>query len=116
MDMSVEKLPDEVTRIVLAGSLDIKGAAAVEVPFTTVAGKSSRVVVDCTAVDFVASIGLRLLVGTARTISRRGGKLVLCGVTPPVAKILTVAGMDGLLPSFASSDAALAAVKAGAPG
>ncbi|MGE0714997.1 MAG: STAS domain-containing protein [Alphaproteobacteria bacterium] len=112
MDMSVDKLTDEVTRITLTGSLDIKGAAAVEVPFTTVAGANKRIVVDFTAVDFVASIGLRLLVGAARTVARRGGKLVLCGVTPPVARILTVAGMDGLLPSFPRVDDAVAALGA----
>ena len=115
MEMSVEKLPDAVTRVVLAGPLDIKGAAAVELPFSTVTAKNTRIVVDVGEVNYVASIGLRMLVGAAKTVARRGGKLVLCRVTPDVSKILVMSGLDGLLPSFGTLEQAVDAVSAAAP-
>ncbi len=113
--MSVEKLPDAVTRVVLAGQLDIKGASEVELSFATVTAKNGRVVVDVGEVDYVASIGLRLLVGAAKTVSRRGGKLVLCRATPNVSKVLVMSGLDGLLPSFGTLELAVEAVSTAAP-
>ncbi len=110
MQISVERLPDAVTRVALSGSLDIKGSAAVELPFTTVTSNNERVVVDVTQVDYVASIGLRLLVGAARTLSRRGGRLVLCGTSDNVAKVLAMSGLTQMLPSFPTLELAVAAV------
>ena len=115
MQMSVEKLPDAVTRVVLSGQLDIAGAAQVELPFSTVTAKNERVVIDVAEVDYVASIGLRLLVGAARTVSRRGGKLVLCNVSPSVSRVLEISGLVALLPSFPTLREAVAAVTADAP-
>lgn len=107
--MSVEKLSDAVTRVILSGALDIKGAAEVELPFSTVTAKNERVVVDVAEVDYVASIGLRLLVGAARTVTRRGGRLVLCNATPNVTRVLETSGLSGLLPNFPSLQLAVAA-------
>lgn len=113
MSMVIDKLTGDVTRIALSGSLDIKGTGAVEVPFATVASKNSRVIVDFERVEFLASIGIRMLVSAAKTVARRGGTLVLCNVTPTVGRVLTTAGMDGLLPQYPSLDAAVSAVTAG---
>ena len=110
MQISVEKLPDAVTRVVLSGPLDIKGAASVELPFTTVTSSNERVVIDVAEVDYVASIGLRLLVSAARTVSRRGGRLVLCHTTENVSKVLAMSGLSQMLPSFPTLEQAVDAV------
>lgn len=115
MQITVEKLPDAVTRVVLAGQLDIKGAAAVELPFTTATSGNTRVVIDVAEVDYVASIGLRLLVGAAKVVTRRGGKMVLCRVTPSVSKVLNMSGLAGLLPSYGTLQEAVDAVSTAAP-
>jgi anti-sigma B factor antagonist len=114
MDMKVDRLPDEVTRIALTGSLDVKGTGQVEAPFAAVASKNSRVVVDCAGLEFLASIGIRMLVFAAKTVSRRGGVFVLCNVGGTVGRVLETAGMGGVLPQYPSLDAAISAVKAGA--
>ena len=47
---------------------------------------------------------------TARTVSRRGGRLVLCHTTENVSKVLAMSGLSQMLPSFPTLEQAVAAV------
>jgi anti-sigma B factor antagonist len=66
-------------------------------------------VIDMALVDFIASIGIRHLVMTAKAVARGSGKLVLLDPNPMVTEVLVVAGLDQLLPIVRSEDEALAA-------
>ncbi len=101
---------DGVCRIVLNGKLDAKGAEAIELHFTAAVANRSRVAVDLTAVDYIASIGIRILVLAGKTVARRSGKLVMFGASEPVAKVLTASGLTEIVPLLDSRDAAVAAL------
>lgn len=91
-------LPGDVTCLALTGRLDIEGTQAIEQKFsfaTTV--KAAKIVVDLAGVSFLASIGIRLLVTSARAQAARGGKLVLAAPQPLVRKVLETAGIDQLI-------------------
>lgn len=110
MKMELEDLPAEVTRIVLTGDLDAKGANEIDVQFQAVASARSKVIVDLSRVGFLASIGIRTLMLAAKANSRKGGKLVLLDPVEPVQKVLKTCGADAILSILHGIDAAVAAV------
>lgn len=98
MDLAFETLPSGALCIALNGRLDVTGAAAVELRFTALAAGHKSVVVDMDGVEFMASMGLRLLVMAARSAASKGGRLVLWRPRPVVAEVITTSGLDALLP------------------
>lgn len=64
------------------------------------AGKR-RLLVDLTAVSFLASIGIRSIIANAKAQHNRGGRMVLfVGENATVAKTLAATGIDSLVPMF----------------
>jgi len=113
MEIDAEKLDGGVTRIRLAGRMDAQGTSQIDTRFTahTVSDKGA-VIVDLSAVEFLASIGIRTLILSAKALQGRGGKMALLEPTPAVRKVLEMAGVDALIPVFDSLDSARAAVAA----
>ena len=107
MEMSVDDVGG-VTRIGLTGKLDIAGAEAIDVKFTAAVTHNTRVAVDLSAVDYIASMGIRILVMAGKAAARRGGKLVLFGASEQVAKVLSVAGVTEIIPLVRDWDEAVA--------
>jgi anti-anti-sigma factor len=110
--MEVDDLDRGVTRIRLLGDLDAKGASEIDLQFAALSGSRGKVVVDMSGVGFLASIGIRTLLSAAKTVARRGGRLVLLDPTEAVVKVLQTCGADTVLPAVHGTDAALAAVGA----
>ena len=96
---------DHFRRISIAGRLDIAGTDAIATQFTALAASAPRrVIVDLTAVSFLASIGIRALISNAKALQQRGGKMVLLvGSNESVAKTLETTGIDTLIPMFADA-------------
>jgi anti-anti-sigma factor len=110
MDMQVLDGADGVTHAVLDGRFDIAGAQQVDGPFTTLADQTKMLVIDLSKVTFIASLGVRTLMVTAKTINRRGEYIAVCGATEGVEKVLRSTGFDeivGLYPDFGSAAKAL---------
>jgi anti-sigma B factor antagonist len=112
MPISVLDLDGNVTKVVLAGRLDIAGAREIEMPMAVVAGSRRAVVVDLSAVDFLASLGLRGIVVSARSIISKRGKIVLLMPQPQVEDVITTTGIDQLIPIYHDEADAIAAVLA----
>jgi anti-anti-sigma factor len=96
-------------RVALSGRLDISGAEVVALPLATLAGAKKGLIIDMSAVSFIASIGLRHLVSAAKAQLRRGGRLVLLNPNSPVAEVVTNSGLDDLLPMVHSEAEAVSA-------
>lgn len=111
MEMIVDEL-GSVTNVAMKGRLDAKGADSVDLPLSVVAGSKTAVIVDLTEVDFLASLGIRVLVSSAKAIQRKGGKLVLVVPEGNVQMVLKTAGMETLIPMFPNRAAATAALSA----
>ncbi len=99
---------DTLRRVSLTGRLDIAGTEAISLQFTAVAASSQRrIVVDLSAVNFLASIGIRAIVANARAIQQRGSRMVLfVGDNAAVAKTLEATGIDTVIPMFTELSAA----------
>ena len=111
MVMTTEDLPGGITKVVLDGSLDIAGSAAIDLKMNLVAGSSHKVIVDLEKVSFIGSMGLRSIILPARAVTSKGGKMLLFGPTPLVTDILRTSGLDTVVPIFHDYQAALEALQ-----
>jgi len=110
MDLTSSEI-DGITNVALAGRLDTEGVGAVELAFTaTIVPARLPAVIDLGAVSFIGSLGVRLIIGTARALATKGNKLALYGAGEAVAEIIETTGLDELVPVVATQAEALAAV------
>jgi anti-sigma B factor antagonist len=119
MDMKVSQADDEITRIDLDGRFDIQGAEEVDARFDELAESSKAMIVDLSKVSFIASLGIRTLMLSAKTLIRRGADMAVCGASENVEKVLRSTGFNevaGLYPDFDSAARALAERLAAFPG
>jgi anti-anti-sigma factor len=112
VNIESETLDGGLLKLNLAGRLDLAGTQQIDLKFSAYASSQRAVIVDLAAVEFLASIGIRTLVLTAKTMASRGGKMVLLNPIPNVKQVLETAGIDTLIPIFPSLDAARAAFQA----
>jgi len=110
MDFSVNDLPGGVTKVVLRGRFDTTGAVVIELPFNKIATEKRNIIVDLSAVNFLASYGIRVLLVGAKIVKSKGGSLVILCPESNVAKVLKTAGMDALIPIHQTEAAATAAL------
>lgn len=97
MEIKQTLLEGDILKITLKGLLDIQGAAEVELPFSVASGKYDKIIIDFSNVDFLASIGIRILVKTFKTLSQRGGRLVIFQPNETTLQVLKTTGIDGFL-------------------
>lgn len=99
MDFQVHEIDADLAQVVLAGRLDAVGAEALDLPFTASIGQIGKnVVLDLSAVPFVGSLGIRVLVSGARVLQRRGYKMAIYGVSPAVAEVFDIVALEELIP------------------
>lgn len=103
---------DGFSCIYLKGRLDIVGTQAVDLKFTTLTStKREPVMVDLSEVDFISSIGIRLLATNAKTLNGVGAKMVLIKPQKVVADVLRQSGIDQLIPIAESTFEAAALLR-----
>lgn len=109
MEMSVTELAGPVTCVRLDGRLDAPGADRIGVRFTaSIVAQRRNAIVDLSRVEFVASMGIRLLISTARALDQKGHKMVLFGATELVQEVFDDAALEQIIPIVAIEDDALA--------
>lgn len=108
MAITFEDTQEPLRWIRLAGRLDMPGIDAISATFAELSASTPRqIVVDLSAVDFLVSFGIRELITNAKTIQKRGGRMVIfVGANKAVHKTLETTGIDTLIPTF--TDAAQA--------
>ena len=101
MELQYSELENNISVIKLIGKLDIVGVGEIETRFAGyAAGDGVRMLVDLSGVDFLASIGIRLLTLTAKSVTSRGGKMALLSPTPDVEQVLDVTGIPAIIPIY----------------
>ena len=110
MAITIEDIDGGVTRVVLSGRLDISGVSAIDLPLSVVGGSRRAVVIDLSGVDFMASLGLRSIIVTAKAIINKRGEVVLVAPQPAVEDVLRTSGIDALIAIHRDEAEAIAAV------
>jgi len=97
-----EDIGEDLRRIVITGRLDTPGTNAISSTLHELAAAPKRgVIVDLSAVQFAASIGIGQLIRAAKEVKSRGGHLVvLASANSAVMISLTTTGIDKMIPVF----------------
>ena len=107
MEIHYSDLDNSIILIKLSGRLDIIGTGEIETKFAGYcAGEKVRVIVDLSKVDFLASIGIRLLTLTAKSVTSRGGKMVILNPIPEVHEVLEITGIPAIIPMYSQLESA----------
>jgi anti-anti-sigma factor len=89
--------------ILLAGELDREGCSAVAAEFdAALSGEASPVVIDMGAVSFIASYGLRLILGAHNTLRKQERALQLARVRGGVLDAFVATGLLEAIPLIES--------------
>ncbi|MER5198802.1 STAS domain-containing protein [Streptomyces sp. NPDC002755] len=91
-----------------AGELDHHTADLLREPLEDCLSKgTSRLVVDCTRLEFCDSTGLNVLLGARLKAEAAGGGVHLAGMLPVVARVFEITGADAVFTVHATVEAAL---------
>jgi anti-anti-sigma factor len=109
MKIQISELEHGLRLITLNGQLDGNGVYAVEVDFirNCVEG-GHHVLVDISKVSYISSIGMPMLIHTAKLVRERGGKLALLNPQHRVEEVLDMVGISHIIPIFYDLKAARA--------
>lgn len=114
MELQYRALDSGIRVIKLTGKLDAAGTRDIESVFAEhCSGDHAWVVVDLADVEFVTSAGIRLLTLTAKSITQRGGQIILVKPVPGVQHILDLTGIPEIIPIYSSIESAEAVLLAG---
>ena len=103
-----------ITTIELRGRLDTTSAPILQVRLVElIESGMHRFVLDLSQVDYVNSLGLRVLLIAAKRLSLVGGSIVLCGVQPTVRENFEAVGFDRLFSMCGTREEASLAVRDG---
>ena len=113
MEMTTTRMPANMLRISLSGSLDLAGTTQINTAFSEVAASSRYILVDLQAVNFLASVAVRMLVLNARALQSRGGRMVLLNPQRRVERVLQTLDIEKIIPVCMDLDQALAKLSKG---
>jgi anti-sigma B factor antagonist len=105
MSVSFHDVGADLRHISISGRLDMEGTDSLSARLMELVAEPGKgVVIDLSAVRFLASVGIRVLVASAKAVQQRGGKLaVVVAAGSSVAMSLEATGVDALIPVFTNS-------------
>ncbi|HVK33412.1 MAG TPA: STAS domain-containing protein [Burkholderiaceae bacterium] len=107
MELQISELPGQITCVRLQGRLDAPGADRAGTPLTAaIVARGRPALIDLAGVEFIASLGIRLLISVARGLHTKGERLVLFGARPLVGEVLEQAAIDQIIDVVATEDEA----------
>ncbi len=90
---------DKIVRVVLRGRMDVAGVQSVEDEFNRqIAQAGHPVLLDMAGVEFLGSMGIRLMLAGAKALKQRGLKMVLFDPPALVEDTWYSAGLADIMP------------------
>jgi anti-anti-sigma factor len=69
--------------------------------------ENTRLLFDLSLLEYLSSAGLRVILGAAKEMKRRGGKFVLCSLNAYVKEVFEVSGFGAIIPIAESVEAGI---------
>lgn len=111
MRLQYIELDNGIRLIKLNGTLDLSGVSGVELEFVRrCAGENVCVLVDLSKVNYISSIGIPLLINSAKAVVKNGGKMALLNPQNNVENILELTGIPLIIPIHHDLNTAVAAI------
>ena len=107
-------LSDNFRCIALSGYMDMKGTEAVEKEVTElISGQNMSIIIDLSDVSFLASVGIRLLIASGKTLKKNGGRIAMVvGKNAAVIKTVKLTCGDAVFPLCETQEQAQAVLRA----
>lgn len=84
--------------IAIEGDLDASSCIKLdEAIASAVAGKQRKILIDCTALNYISSAGLGVFMSYLQDFKENGMALVLYGVSQKVKKVFQILGLNELI-------------------
>jgi len=116
MNLKVSSLDGDIKQLALEGHMDLIGSEAIGLKLHALASTERQFfVTDLSKVDFMASIGIGLLVRCVSALRLRGGNMVLLNPQPGVRMVLEKTRIDSVIPIFSDLQEACRVVKEAPP-
>ncbi|OGV54430.1 MAG: hypothetical protein A2017_03900 [Lentisphaerae bacterium GWF2_44_16] len=112
MELIKLKEDNELSHIALSGRLDVNGVQQIEQSFmaaTALRGKPA--IVDISEVSFLASLGMRMFLNSAKALKQQKTRIVLLNPQPLVEDSLRSAGLTSVIPIEYDIDTAMGLLK-----
>jgi anti-sigma B factor antagonist len=118
MKVRVEVI-DQTTIVIAEGRLDFSAAAnfqlEVEQELAGAGKVPTALIIDCAALEYVSSAGLRVFLLAARTAQRTGCWFAVCGLREVVREVFELSGFSRVMTVYPDRGAALAQVPRSPP-
>ncbi|MCU0969515.1 MAG: STAS domain-containing protein [Rubrivivax sp.] len=98
--MELEVIGDDtgLTHVRPVGRMDVAGTETIAVRFSAAVAATGRsALIDFSGVDFIASMGIRLLITTAKAQRLKGHRMVIYGAQPAVQDVFDQSALDQVI-------------------
>jgi anti-anti-sigma factor len=113
MEMKVIKDDGTYTHVALSGKMDVAGVQKFEGPFINlIASSKKNAVVDISDVSFIGSMGLRVFLSAAKSLSWDKKTLILVQPQPMVNEVLEASSFQDIVTIEKNLKAAIEKAKA----
>ena len=107
MELAVNEIDSGILGINLSGRMDVVGTQQIDLKFSVLTStRRAQILVDLSNVTFIASIGIRTLIVSAKAQKLRGGSMVLYKPNDQVEEVLRATGIQAIIPIAHDLDAA----------
>ena len=109
MEITCEK-QDSIIILGATGRLDTTNYMEFEKKLLDTIAENDKTVIDCTALDYVSSSGLRALLMGMKKAESEGKKLVLCTLQPGIKEIFRISAFINLFKIYNTKEEAIAGI------
>lgn len=111
MEISISPIRERLVKVTLAGRLDTPGVNRVETRFlASLVPNGNSAIVDLSQVEFVSSLGIRMILSAARSLKARQALLAVYGAQAGVTQVFDFAALGQIIPICSTEADALKAV------
>jgi anti-sigma B factor antagonist len=115
-ELSEEDIDDRTHVIAITGEIHVSTAPRFSVLLDDAIGRGkTAVVLDLSAVDFIDSTGLSVLLNGLRRVTRQRGRMALVCVNPTVLRLFEITRLDATFDIHPTRKEALTAVQSAPP-
>ena len=98
----------DIRILAFEGNLDTSTSPEAETKINElIDGGTSKLLINFSQLNFIASSGLRVLLATAKKLGPAGGTLEICGLNPTVQEVFDISGFGTILSVKQTEDEAL---------
>ena len=101
---------NDIQIVAITGSLDSTTSPDAQKSLDTMLAGAKKVALDFSALDYISSAGLRVLLGVAKKLRASGGTLGMFGLNQSVREVFEISGFSSILSVYQSEGEAVGAM------